>query len=62
MSKKDLLRCESSMDPRELAIQKLLNPKPRFHLEQSSLLSKIQSFLPEIKKANEMLKDETILT
>ena len=30
MSKKDLLRCEIPVNPSELAITKLLNPKPKF--------------------------------
>ncbi|CAD8147153.1 unnamed protein product [Paramecium octaurelia] len=57
MSKKDLLRCEIEINPSELAITKLLNPKPKFEYFQSSMLQKIQNFLPEFKKANEQLEN-----
>ncbi|CAD8091495.1 unnamed protein product [Paramecium primaurelia] len=57
MSKKDLLRCEIPVNPSELAITKLLNPKPKFEFFQSSLLQKVQNFLPEFKKANEQLEN-----
>ncbi|CAD8054619.1 unnamed protein product [Paramecium primaurelia] len=57
MSKKDLLRCEIQINPSELAITKLLNPKPKFEYFQSSMLQKMQNFLPEFKKANEQLEN-----
>ncbi|CAD8147748.1 unnamed protein product [Paramecium pentaurelia] len=57
MSKKDLLRCEIQINPSELAITKLLNPKPKFEYFQSSMLQKMQNFLPEFKKANEQLQN-----
>lgn len=41
MSKKDLLRCEIPIDARHLAVHHLLNPKPKFELTSSSLVSKI---------------------
>lgn len=55
MSKKDLLRCEIPIIPKELAISKLLNPKPKFEFMKSSILDKLSNFLPEIKYANEKL-------
>ncbi|CAD8096896.1 unnamed protein product [Paramecium sonneborni] len=57
MSKKDLLRCEIPINPCELAITRLLNPKPKFEYFQSSMLQKVQNFLPEFKKANEQLEN-----
>ncbi|KAM3131145.1 hypothetical protein pb186bvf_016725 [Paramecium bursaria] len=61
MAKRDLLKCELEISPKELVISRLLNPKPKFEMPQSSLLQSIKKFIPQIQQENEKLKDQEYL-